>query len=104
MFSSLLPSFQQQIGSSKLLNVADFDWAVHPGGQAILDGARDVMGWLPDQLRASQEVYCTRGNASSPTVLIVLDKLRRAEGREQVVATSFGPWLSIEMAMLRRCR
>jgi predicted naringenin-chalcone synthase len=84
---------------------SDFDWAVHPGGAAILQGAQQAMGLTEDHIRASLEIYRSYGNSSSPTVLIVLDQLRRmGKGRGNVVATSFGPGMMIEMCMLKRCR
>jgi predicted naringenin-chalcone synthase len=87
------------------LQPADFDWALHPGGVAIIEGVKSSMGLSEEHLRATHEIYRTRGNSSSPTVLIVLDMLRSmGDGREHVVAASFGPGLSIEMAMLKRCR
>lgn len=89
----------------KDLDAKDFDWALHPGGLAILEGAQQSMKLSKDQLQASHEVYKTHGNSSSPTVLIVLDKLRKTgEGRDNVVAIAFGPGLAIEMAMFKRCR
>lgn len=58
-----------------------------------------------EQLRATREIYRTRGNSSSPTVLAVLDLLRKmGRGKDHVVATSFGPGLAIEMSLLKRCR
>lgn len=112
MFEKLLPSYQSQIQSgsregvgeiTKSLGISDFVWALHPGGEAIIEGAKQVLGLTEDQLQASREIYRTRGNSSSATVLIVLDRLRSLGKREHVVATSFGPGLAIEMAMLRRC-
>jgi type III polyketide synthase len=82
-----------------------FDWAIHPGGAAILQGAKEALHLTDDHIRASLDVYRHFGNSSSPTVLIVLDKMRRmGEGRDKVIATSFGPGLMIEMCMMRRCR
>lgn len=87
------------------LEPEDFDWALHPGGAAIMEGARRALHLTDDHIRASLDVYRSHGNSSSPTVLIVLDQLRRmGEGRDHVVATSFGPGLMIEMFMMRRCR
>jgi predicted naringenin-chalcone synthase len=87
------------------LQPTDFDWALHPGGIAVIEGVKASMCLVDEHLRATREIYRTRGNSSSPTVLIVLDMLRSmGDGREHVVAASFGPGLSIEMAMLRRCR
>ena len=81
------------------------DWAVHPGGAAILQGAQQAMNLTDNHIRASLDVYQKYGNSSSPTVLIVLDKLRKmGKGRDDVVATSFGPGLMIEMFRMRRCR
>ena len=104
MFDKLLPSFQEIVQEAGL-DAKDFDWALHPGGAAILEGAKTNMQLSTDHLRASYEIYRTRGNSSSPTVLIVLDKLRKmGEGRDNVVAASFGPGLGIEMALFKRCR
>jgi fungal type III polyketide synthase len=104
MFQKLLPGYKERLGAPGL-DVADFDWALHPGGEAIIEGAKETLNLSDEQLRASWEIYRSRGNSSSPTVLIVLDHLRRmGKGRDDVVATSFGPGLGIEMALLRRCR
>jgi type III polyketide synthase len=83
---------------------SSFDWAIHPGGASILQGAKEALNLADDHIRASLDVYKHYGNSSSPTVLIVLDKLRKlGEGRENVVATSFGPGLIIEMCLMKRC-
>jgi hypothetical protein len=82
-----------------------FDWALHPGGAAILQGAKQALHLSDDHLRASLAIYSAYGNSSSPTVLIVLDQLRKmGKGRDDVVATSFGPGMMIEMCLLKRCR
>lgn len=104
MFTELIPEYSASVGAMSL-QPADFDWALHPGGIAIIEGVKSSMCLSKEQLRATHEIYRTRGNSSSPTVLAVLDMLRSmGSGREHVVAASFGPGLSIEMAMLRRCR
>ena len=92
--------------SEKLdMRVDDFDWAVHPGGQAVLNCAKDKMGMSDEALRASWEIYRERGNISSVTVIAVLDKLRNmGHGKDDVVAASFGPGLTVEAAMLKRSR
>jgi type III polyketide synthase len=82
---------------------SDLDWALHPGGTAILDGVQEPLALTNEQLQASREVYRTKGNSSSPTVLIVLDRLRAGKRGGCVVASSFGPGLAIELALLRRC-
>ncbi|RYP15356.1 hypothetical protein DL765_005747 [Monosporascus sp. GIB2] len=103
-FQKLLPSFQAQTGLERV-GIPEFDWALHPGGQAIIIGAQEELGLTDDQLRATRQVYKTRGNSASPTVLVILDLLRNmGRGRDHVVATSFGPGLVVEMALLKRCR
>lgn len=84
------------------LTIADVDdWAVHPGGPKILDVVQRELG-LPDEaMAASREVLATHGNCSSPTVLLVLDALRRRHrppGR--VVMLAFGPGLTLYGVLL----
>lgn len=104
MFKKLSAEYSASLGVFDL-EPADFDWALHPGGKAIIDGVQNSIALSDEHLWASREVYRTRGNSSSPTVLVVLEMLRSrgAGGREHVVAASFGPGMVIEMAMLRRC-
>jgi type III polyketide synthase len=112
--NAIMPMFDQLRNNSNTTHpfasptrskASNFDWAIHPGGATILQGARQALHLTDDHIRASLEVYQNYGNSSSPTVLIVLDKLRQmGEGRENVVATSFGPGLTIEMCMMKRCR
>jgi len=107
MFERIRPSLtnKREEDLNGTLKPSDCDWALHPGGIAILKGAQAVLGLNQDQLRASMEIYQTRGNSSSPTVLLVLDRLRHmGEGRDKVVAMSFGPGLAIEAATMKRCR
>jgi type III polyketide synthase len=112
MFERLLPLYEEQLkcqprlGGQLLrpLGIHDFDWALHPGGKAIIDGVAEVLQLSEDQLQATREIYRTHGNSSSASVLIVLDQLRSESQKAHIVATSFGPGLAIEMALLRRCQ
>lgn len=80
-----------------------FDWALHPGGRAIIDGVEEALGLHPDRLRASRHIYKNFGNASSATNLTVLDKLREIhEGGRDVIALAFGPGIVVEMLLLHR--
>ncbi|CAD0107148.1 unnamed protein product [Aureobasidium uvarum] len=106
--AAVVPMFQSLLLSIRLmtdcddLDVANFNWALHPGGQASIDGVQKAMRLSDEQLRVTREIYKTRGNSSSPTVLAILDRLRsRNKDKVPVVATAFGPGLSIEMAFLR---
>ena len=102
MTSGLLPSIRCRSYSD--LDVVNSDWALHPGGQAIIGGVQQAMGLEDEQLQATREIYKTRGNSSSASVLAVLDKLRYMKDRKRfVIATAFGPGLSVEMSVLRPC-
>ena len=91
------PNFDQDVQAK------EFDWALHPGGIAILNALQKELNLEQGQLEAAFDVYKNHGNSSSPTVLIVLDRLRRIKsGKENVVACSFGPGIVAEMAMLKR--
>ncbi|KAK4934353.1 hypothetical protein LTR10_024361 [Elasticomyces elasticus] len=104
-FLELMSTPFSKAGMTAGTTTDDVDWALHPGGLAILKGAQQVVGMSDEQLRASYEVYAKRGNPSSVAVLAVLDQLREmGPGREDVIACTFGPGMTVEMAMLKRCR
>lgn len=63
LFNQHVPSYREKFQSN--LDVQDFDWALHPGGDAIIIGAKDELGLSDEQLRATKQIYRTRGNSSS---------------------------------------
>lgn len=84
------------------LKITDVDgWAVHPGGPKILDVVQEQLE-LPDEaMAASHQVLAEYGNCSSPTVLLVLDALRRRpEPPRRVVLLAFGPGLTLYGVLL----
>jgi predicted naringenin-chalcone synthase len=77
-------------------------WAVHPGGPRILDVTQDALA-LPDvAMAASRECLAGHGNCSSPTVLMILDRLLRDEsaGGRPTMLMAFGPGLTVCAALL----
>lgn len=82
------------------LQASDIDgWAAHPGGPHILDVVQRELA-LPDEAMAeSRGVLAAHGNCSSPTVLLILDRLRRL-GRRRVAVMAFGPGLTLYAAVL----
>ena len=60
------------------------------------------MDLTPEHMRASYEIYMEYGNSSSATIMSVMDRLRKSEGKEDVIATAFGPGISLEMMVLKR--
>jgi predicted naringenin-chalcone synthase len=82
------------------LSLADVGcWAVHPGGPKILVAVEESLGLPPAALAASRGVFADLGNMSSPTVLFVLDRLRKAGATGPCVALGFGPGLVAEAAL-----
>lgn len=80
-------------------------WAVHPGGKRILQVVGDRLELPPGALDASYGVLRDYGNCSSPTVLLVLERLARTVDvppGAPVVAMAFGPGLTLYAALLRR--
>lgn len=104
--AAVAPMFNQVCRAKDLpLDPKAYDWAIHPGGASILRGAQKAMNLSDNHIRASLNIYQNFGNSSSPTVLVVLDQLRHmGRGKDNVIATSFGPGLLIEMFRMTRCR
>ncbi|MEX0711890.1 MAG: type III polyketide synthase [Pirellulales bacterium] len=75
-------------------------WAVHPGGPRILLAVEQALGLDAGHLTTSREVLSEFGNMSSPTVLFILDRLRRRQAARPCVALGFGPGLVAEAALL----
>jgi len=82
--------------------IGDVDgWAVHPGGPKILDVVQERLGLDDAALAASRGVLSAYGNCSSPTVLMVLDALRRRPAPpRRVVMLAFGPGLTLYGTLL----
>ncbi|TDC72993.1 type III polyketide synthase [Micromonospora sp. KC606] len=85
-------------------SVAEVDgWAVHPGGPRILNVVERELALPPAALAASRGVLAEHGNCSSPTVLLILDRLLRAAvPPRRIVMLAFGPGLTLYAALLDR--
>lgn len=76
-------------------------WAVHPGGPKILDVVRDTLGLDEERIAPSRDTLAMHGNCSSPTVLLIVEALRRPPTPPRnVVALAFGPGLTLYGALL----
>ena len=76
-------------------------WVVHPGGPRILEAVEEALDLPRGALAASREVFAECGNMSSPTVLFILDRFRRAGAGRPCVLLGFGPGLMAEAALVR---
>nr|GMD09817.1 type III polyketide synthase B [Ipomoea batatas]GMD11020.1 type III polyketide synthase B [Ipomoea batatas] len=104
----------------KLMRVAgysrkDFNklfWAVHPGGPAILNRLEKKLELSPEKLSASRRALADYGNASSNTIVYVLEymleennKITRreseAEDSDWGLILAFGPGITLEGILTR---
>ena len=102
----------------KLMGVVGFDkewynkmfWAVHPGGPAILNRIEKRLDLVPEKLSASRRALMDYGNASSNTIVYVLEymieessKSKKAEQEENEwgLILAFGPGVTFEGILAR---
>jgi predicted naringenin-chalcone synthase len=78
-------------------------WAVHPGGPRILDVVGEQLGLGVEAVAPSRGVLAEHGNCSSPTVLLILERLLREDAPRDtpMVMMAFGPGLTLSAALLR---
>ncbi len=75
-------------------------WGIHPGGPRILQACLEALELEPEAIAASKGVLAEFGNMSSPTILFILDRLRRQQAPGPWVLLAFGPGLTIEAALV----
>uniref|UniRef100_A0A1D1XJ66 Chalcone synthase A n=1 Tax=Anthurium amnicola TaxID=1678845 RepID=A0A1D1XJ66_9ARAE len=68
----------------------DMFWAVHPGGPAILNRMETRLGLPPEKLAASRRALRDYGNASSNTIVYVLQYIMEMEEEETKKKTHQG--------------
>ncbi|XP_030523386.2 type III polyketide synthase B [Rhodamnia argentea] len=85
-------------------------WAVHPGGPAILNRLEKRLDLLPEKLSASRQALKDYGNASSNTIVYVLDymleestKMKKDDQshNEFGLILAFGPGVTFEGILAR---
>jgi predicted naringenin-chalcone synthase len=54
-----------------------------------------------ESTRVAREVFAAHGNMSSPTVLFIVDELRRRQAPRPCMALAFGPGLAAEATLFR---
>ncbi len=79
-------------------------WALHTGGEKIINAVRDEIGIPEERLAATRHVLAEYGNMSSPTVWFVLDEITKNGTREGdwCVMVAYGAGLSAHAYLLRR--
>lgn len=102
--TNIQPAIEPLLASEDLIMGDVHNWAVHPGGKAILDKVGEALELEPEQLSVSRDILRRFGNMSSATILFVLDRfMRKRNGgpADQVtLAAAFGPGLTVETALM----
>jgi alkylresorcinol/alkylpyrone synthase len=94
----------QLLGPSGLARQDIRFWDIHPGGARILDCLQAELGLEDGDLWFSREVLRRYGNMSSPTVLFVLEEIRRhgdPRPGDYGVLMAFGPGLTMESCLVQ---
>jgi len=79
-------------------------WALHTGGEKIINAVRDELGIPEDRLWATRKVLTEYGNMSSPTVWFVLDEIAKngVVPGDWCVMLAYGAGLSAHGFLLRK--
>jgi predicted naringenin-chalcone synthase len=84
------------------LNVREIgSWAIHPGGPRILDAVEEALDLDKKRTALARDVFAEHGNMSSPTILFILERMRRQSAPRPCVALGFGPGLTAEAALIQ---
>jgi predicted naringenin-chalcone synthase len=96
--------FTSGLISKNKLSIDDIDFfCIHPGGSKILDVCADALSLDQRKMKFSRDILTEYGNLSSPTVLLVLNKIIPDIGKGQwCLLLAFGAGLSIYGWLLKR--
>jgi predicted naringenin-chalcone synthase len=89
----------------KGLKIGDIrHWALHTGGEKIINGIRDELGLPESLLRPTRGILSRYGNMSSPTVWFVLREILDAgiDKDDWCVMVAFGAGMSAHAHLLRQ--
>lgn len=80
-------------------------WALHTGGEKVVNAVRDGLGLPESDMRATRQVLEQYGNMSSPTVWFVLEELIDAgiAAGDRCLLLAYGAGLSAHSFLLRKC-
>ncbi len=92
------------LGAHRLKRTDIATWICHPGGPKVLEAVRDALGLTDRQLHHAWESLRTRGNLSSSSVLLVLE--RELDGERPPAGApglmlALGPGFCSELVLLR---
>jgi predicted naringenin-chalcone synthase len=99
-----VPPMVQELLAGHGLGVSDVKhWAVHPGGDRIIEAIKTGLGLSEEQLAVTRQVLSEFGNMSSPTVIFELERILSAgiAKGEWCVMVAFGAGFSAHAWLLR---
>ena len=79
-------------------------WAVHPGGENVINAVQEKLALADGDMRYTRKVLAGLGNMSSATVWFILEEMEREGLRpgELVVMLAFGAGLSAHACLLKK--
>ena len=95
------PAVDDLLGRHGLARSDVAGWAVHPGGPRILRVVEQALGLSAEALNSSYDVLREVGNCSSPTVLLVLERVLATAPPGPIVMLAFGPGLTLYAGLLQ---
>jgi alkylresorcinol/alkylpyrone synthase len=110
IFAQSIPPFAQrhlrpamdEMLAAQDLRVSDVDrFVCHPGGVKVIEALESSLDLGQGALGAEREVLAEHGNMSAPTVLFVLDRVRRRGLPPRSVLTALGPGFTASTVTLR---
>lgn len=106
LIKSGISSFANQLLEKKKYVLSDIHYfAIHPGGQKILQACEVSLNISKEDNRFSYEVMQNYGNMSSATVLFVLkaiwNNLQLTDCGKNIFSCAFGPGLTLESILLQ---
>jgi predicted naringenin-chalcone synthase len=95
-------ALEKLLGPSRLTRADIQHWAIHPGGEKVINAMKDTLGLSEKQVEPTRRVLASYGNMSSPTVWFVLREIqgRGIERGQHVVLMAFGAGLSAHAMLL----
>jgi len=85
------PALERMLGSQGLAPEDIDRFLCHPGGMKVIRALELALGLEQGALDHEREVLADHGNMSSPTVLFILDRARRAGLPRRSALTAMGP-------------
>jgi predicted naringenin-chalcone synthase len=97
--ANLKPWLEEWLAGNSMSLKEVKSWAIHPGGPKIVAAVEESLELSSNAIAPSRGVFAEYGNMSSPTVLFILERLRKAKAPRPCVALGFGPGLFVEGAL-----